>query len=234
MNATTSRTAKWRAQYTRPTTTVKTDRSAKNDINGGLTEAQRKAVVAEEARVRKFKTEYGAVISPDGTVTHRVNQGKAHNVSFGSVPTSALKDAVVIHNHPGRGQRTVYGNTMATRIGSPLSAQDLIFAAHNDVAEIRATTYSGDGGGYTYSVRRPEGGWPTMNTRELKNLAIRTKNRGQTIANEGFRQVATNRSNTITEQRQRASRAELIAQWESINEMARALGSRVTRKRFNP
>lgn len=230
-----SRSQKERAGYVSPRITgVRTDRSGKNATDIGLTPAQRASVLAEETRVRKYKTEYGAVIAPDGKVTHRLNQGNAHHVSFAGVPNEDLKDAVIVHNHPVSGQRKIYGNTLATRIGSPLSAQDLIFAAHQDAAEIRATTYSGDGGGYTYSVRRPEGGWPIKGARELKNLAITTRNMGQSIANEGFRRVYLNRSATSTEQKQRASRAELIAQWESINEMARALGTRVTRRRFNP
>ena len=230
-----TRSQKDRAAYVSPrVTSVKTDRSAKNNINGGLTEAQRAAVTAEETRVRKYKTEYAAVIDKDGKVTHRVNSGNAHHVSFEGIPHSDFKDAVIIHNHPGKGQREAFGNTLATRVGSPLSGQDLVFAAATDAAEIRATTYSGDGGGYTYSVRRPKGGWPSMTVRELKNLQARTRNKGQTIANNEFMRVTLNPSNNYTTDRQRRSRAELMAQWKSIQDMAKALGTTITRKRFNP
>ena len=46
--------------------------------------------------------------------------------------------------------------------------------------------------------------------------------------------VTLNPSNNYTTDRQRRSRAELMAQWKSIQDMAKALGTTITRKRFNP
>ena len=223
---TTNRAARDRAAYTSPRVMgVRTDRSSKNDTEGGLTQAQRRTVLAEERRVMGRRTEAASIINPQGEVVRRLSQNNARNVSFFGIPDSELRNAVVTHNHPGSGQRRAYGNTLATRVGSPFSAQDLVFAASNDIAEMRAVTYSGDGGGYIYSIRRPAGGWAVTNARDL--LAMRRR-----VTARGMDYVMRN-SSYYQQGRQQASRAELMAQWTTIQDMARELGARITRRRFN-
>lgn len=219
-----------RERYEAPRTTVSTNTRRKADTEGGLTPAQRTAVLTEESRNRTRGTEAAAIVNPQGEVVRRLSQNRAHQVSFEGVPDAELRDAVVTHNHPGSSQRRAFGNTLATRVGSPLSPQDLALAANKDVAEMRAVTYSGDGGGYIYSIRRPANGWRVTDARRLKSLRDATTRRGRSIANVEY--ARTRDSVTSTELRQRASRAELAAQWRSIQEMAQALGTRITRRRF--
>lgn len=217
------RTAKQRAQYVRPEARVRTDRSAKNNTEGGLTEAQRKAVLAEESKARSRGKESAAIIDADGKVVRRLTSRSAHNVSFAGIPNSELEDAVITHNHPGESQRRAYGNTLATRVGSPLSPQDLAFAAVQNVKEMRAVTYSGDGGGYVYSIRRPTGGWKVRGM-DAVNLMNETRRAGRRMVQGN---IAYYRQGN-----QQASRAELVAQWRTIQDMAKALGATVTRRRF--
>lgn len=222
-NATTSRTERERAKYMRPDTRVKTDRSALRDTERGLTPAQQKAVLAEEKRVRGGKTESAAIINANGEVVRRLSSRSAHNVSFEGVPNSELENSVIIHNHPGASQRKAFGDNLATRVGSPLSPQDLAFAAINNAAEIRAVTYSGNGGGYVYSVKRPEGGWP-MRGIETLNLQRETRRRGRDFALRNMPYASRGP--------QQAARAELMAQWTSIQDMASRLGTKITRRKF--
>lgn len=222
-----------RAKYVAPAVTgVRNATLPKNDIDAGLTEAQRKAVRDEEGRVRPFTVEHASIIDKDGKVVRRITNNNEHSVDFSGVPKDELKDAVITHNHPQRGQIKAFGDTLATRIGSPLSAQDLAMAAKNDVAEMRATTFGGNGGGYTYSIKRPAGGWKITDQGTLQGLVQMTRLTGMIEAGDAFSSANWSKGETDPLTNQRASRGELLAQWHSVNEMAKALGATITRRRF--
>lgn len=227
------RSARARAEYRRPEVTgVKYDRSALRDTEGGLTEAQKRAVAAEEAKIKARKTELGIIVDKDGKVLHRV-PGSRTSVSFYGVPKGDIKDSVIVHNHPGYKQEQAFGDTLATRIGSPLSPQDVIFAAENDAAEIRVITSANRGrGGYVYSVRRPAGGWPSG----VRATAAAVMEQARAEADRGYRRVAVTTSlgsDSHQVYRQRNSRVELMAQWHQMQELARRLGTTITRRRYN-
>lgn len=217
-----------RERYEAPRTTTTTRRVRPGrDTEGGLTEAQRRTVLTEEDRIKGNNYETAVIVNPNGEVIGRARGTQSH-VSGADIVRAAggpqgLKDAVIIHNHPGGEQRKAFGNTLATRIGSPLSPADLYYAAIADAAEIRAVTSN-----YIYSVRRPAGGW-NRRLDYLEDLRRATNRSGRGRANQLYAFV--NATNDTPLGRQRNARAELISQWESIQEMARALGTTITRRR---
>ena len=220
-----------RERYEAPRMTIRTDTRGKADTEGGLTPAQRTAVLEEEQRWRVRNSEAASIINPQGDVVRRLSQNRSNTVSFAGVPRDELEDAVITHNHPGTTQRRAFGNTLATRIGSPLSPPDLAFAARNNVAEMRAVTYSGDGGGYIYSIRRPATGWRVTDPVRLRSIIQGAEASAATTANREYQRIART-SSTVNEYMQRSSRAELVSQWGAIQTMARILGARITRRRF--
>lgn len=215
-----------RERYEAPRTTVSRSRPNRN-TEGGLTEAQRRTVRAEEEAIKSNRYETAVIVNPNGDVLGRA-RGTSDRVSGADIVRAAggvnnLKDAVLIHNHPGKEQQKAFGDTLATRIGSPLSGADLRYAALADMAEVRAVTSN-----YIYSVRRPAGGW-NRNTNVLEVLTRLTNAAGRARANQLYGFVNSDNSTALG--RQRNARAELISQWETIQAMARAMGTTITRRR---
>jgi hypothetical protein len=62
---------------------------------------------------------------------------------------AAAKDSIVTHSHPNRPRQGLAG-----AIGNTLSSADILSATRWNAKEIRATTPT-----YTYSMKRPKGGW---------------------------------------------------------------------------
>ena len=215
---------KERYETPRVTVTLRKTRPGR-DTEGGLTEAQRKTVLAEEERIKDNDFETAVIVNKDGDVVGRAT-GSGSLVSGADIVRAAggiqgLKDAVLIHNHPGNGQREAFGNTLAVRVGSPLSPQDIFYASFANVAEMRATTPN-----YIYSVRRPAGGWPNLSTSEAIRNATERAGRRRAYQLYDF---VNSQGDTLG--KQRGSRAELLSQWETIQAMAKAMGTTVTRRR---
>ena len=205
--------------------TSKPTRPGRN-TEGGLTEAQRRTVLAEEERIKNNDYETAVIVNTSGEVVGRV-RGTGSRVSGADIARAAggvqgLRDAVIIHNHPGNKQVAAFGNTLATRVGSPLSPTDIFYASITNAAEIRATT-----GNYIYSVRRPAGGWPDTDTSQ--SIMRATQRAGRREADRLYNFV--NETGNSTLGKQRDSRAELLSQWHTIQDMARALGTTITRRR---
>lgn len=104
-----------------------------------------------EQGIRYGSKETGVLLNPQGDVIFRKG-GKERQVSFTRDEVAKMKDNVITHNHPT--SMTAKG---AYRLGSPFSMDDMSLAVRADVREIRAVSPHG----YTYSMKRPKGGWGT-------------------------------------------------------------------------
>lgn len=221
-NATTSRTAKQRAQYQRPTTSVKTDHSGKGAINAGLTAAQHKAVTAWENRNRNYKTEHTVLIDENGTVNPRgpIQLGSGTSKKARVNPYALVPNGVLTHNHPSNNVG------IAGRVGVPLSGADIKLAAKYNLSEVRAVTPN-----YTFSIRRPAGGWkvnPDVLNAEFNSIANREA-RGMA----GTTTQLLQRSGGITRLDADIynNRVNTLASHRAIQELARKYGFTYTRRR---
>lgn len=220
--ATATRTAKQRARYQRPTTTVKTDRSGKNDINSGLTAAQRRAVTEWEDKNRNYKTEHTIVVDRNGTVNPRgplqVGSGTGNRARVN--PFKLVPDGVVTHNHPSNGVG------IAGRVGVPFSGADVKLAMKYNLNEIRAVTPN-----YTYSVRRPTGGWSgSPESLEREYMAI-TRREARNMRDDTLRVL--NASGGVSRQDADVynNRISTLASHRAMEELAKRYGFSYTRKR---
>ena len=119
----------------------------------GSEELTRK-VTAMENKIRmnkKFETAVG--YDKDGNIVLD-KRGQAYSVSFTKEECRSMKNAIFTHNHP-RGWAA--DEKRWAHIGNSFSIDDIAFAVFNDLAEIRAVTPL-----YTFSMKRPEGGWGTF------------------------------------------------------------------------
>lgn len=132
------------------------------------------------------------------------------------------KDTVITHNHP----TVIKGIKQATSIGSSLSGPDLRTAVGYNAAEIRAVS-----GQYTYSLRRPKGGWGGINPNEVHDYYMKHYNK---YANENFGHRdkvgrSTKESNDIFMTRHQ--RANTLSTHQAMKEVAKKFGLEYTRKR---
>lgn len=126
---------------------------ARSNTEGGLTREQKATVLAAEARIRNFRTEHGVVVDRDGREIYRTS-GSSSRVY---IPGAYLRpDSVFTHNHPLPRDLT---DNLAGRVGVPLSGQDIIVAARNNLAEdyARATRGIRESGERLASVYRRSG-----------------------------------------------------------------------------
>lgn len=118
----------------------------KSNINGGLTKAQQVAVEKFENKHRDYKTERVAAIDSKGRIVAQSTSGKRDRTRLGYIP----ENCVITHNHP-----TVSGGVrQTTGVGGSFSHTDIRTAMRRNATEIRAVSAN-----YTYSLRRPAGGW---------------------------------------------------------------------------
>lgn len=116
----------------------------------GDEELTRKITAIEnEIRMNK-KFETGVAYDKDGNLILD-KRGQAYSVSFTREESKLMKNAIFTHNHP-RGWAA--DEKRWAHIGNSFSIDDIAFAVFNDLAEIRAVTPL-----YTFSMKRPEGGW---------------------------------------------------------------------------
>ena len=191
-------TAPQRERYEAPRTTVRTDRRKKADTDSGLTPEQRKAALETETKIRNRKTETARAITDDGRVVDitvgRGSSDRAH-IDVRLVP----QNAVLTHNHPSGYDQPVYsngvrigvmggGSGMGARIVTSLSGDDIRLALRTNAKEVRAVSPT-----YTYSLRRPAGGWgnvtPEQIQREWYEEARRFQNENQSYARSGREQL---------------------------------------------
>lgn len=122
----------------------------KQNVDGGLTAEQKKSVHSYETQKRGMKTERVAAFDKKGRKIAESKSGTGHHTALPLFRD--YTDAVITHNHPKSG---VPGYEERSRaIGQSFSSTDIRTAIKNNAAEMRAVTE-----GYTFSMRRPEGGW---------------------------------------------------------------------------
>ena len=204
----------------------KTDRSYQRDTEKGLNRQESYTVSKLEAQIRNRKTEKGYVIDSNGNVIAESVKGTANRARFRA--GSLRKDTILTHNHPTEGANSNLFGTMAGRIGVPFSAQDIRNAVKYDLKEVRAVTPT-----YTYSIRRPKGGWGDLNTalRALDRYEYGSRSGAYSYAT---RQMAnTMRSGNMTRQRAKeiSDRANVGTQYSLFKKMAKELGWDFTRRK---
>lgn len=113
----------------------------------GYSRALTQAVLGVENTIRGRRDEELHAFDKNGKEVFFA-QGKGPEVRFNPAP-GQLKDMVITHNHP-----RAIGKTGISRIGNSLSINDIYTAIKYNAAEIRAVTPT-----YTFSIKRPAGGW---------------------------------------------------------------------------
>ncbi len=114
----------------------------------GYTANMVKNIVGKERNIRFNKDESLHVFSETGKAIASV-QGKGAEVNYSSIRNSIPQNSIMTHNHPRGLAATGIG-----RIGNSFSKADIVSAVSLNAKEIRAVTPT-----YTFSVKRPKGGW---------------------------------------------------------------------------
>lgn len=109
---------------------------------------QGRAIAIAEETIRHNRHETAVAYDSKGNLLLN-KKGDSRAVRFTNGEIARLKDSVFTHNHP-----SALGRTGVMAIGTSFSHQDLTFAVHANVKEMRAVTPT-----YTFSVKRPETGW---------------------------------------------------------------------------
>lgn len=133
----------------------KTDRSYQRNTEGGLNRQEAYTISKIEKSIRNRKTEKAVVVGSDGRIIAESHTQSRERAGFRASEVAKFKDAILTHNHPqkGNGGRGLY-DTLAGRIGTPFSDTDIASAINHGLKEVRVVTPT-----YTYSMRRPKGGW---------------------------------------------------------------------------
>lgn len=120
-----------------------------------------KAVSDVESNIRKNKGhETGVLFNKDGNIVID-KRGGSRSVQFTKHECLLMNNGIFTHNHPGAWG---YAENDIMRIGNSFSIQDIALAVENNLAEMRAVTPN-----YTFSMKRPEGGWG-ISVEELMKL----------------------------------------------------------------
>lgn len=132
----------------------KTDRSYQRDTDKGLNRQEAFRINQLESKIRNRKTEKGYLVGADGNIIGESVQSSARKARFLTRDMEKSANGILTHNHPTDGADSGLYGTLAGRIGVPFSAQDMKIASQYNLKEVRAVTPT-----YTYSIRRPKGGW---------------------------------------------------------------------------
>jgi hypothetical protein len=186
---------------------------AKGDINRGLTKAQEIAVSRIEDKDRHLKTERVTVVDKNGKILARSQSGSYKKTG---IPAGNYKDCVITHNHPNQYR----GIKQTTDAGSSLSGADVVAAIRLNASEIRAVA-----SGFTYSLRRPKGGWnadPAKISREWQHEWNKSSPDARKYMSSG--------KNTEDKVR-RSQRANTMGSHQVTRELAKKYGWEYTRRR---
>lgn len=111
----------------------------RGDTETGYSAALSRSVLKAEGEIKDQKNETIVIFNDDGTVAFR-KDGTRMGVTYDGRKST---DKVVTHNHPGP--------------DAPFSSTDLKTAVEMNQKEIRAVSRN-----YTYSMKRPKGGWGSV------------------------------------------------------------------------
>ena len=201
------------------TIAVKTDRSYQRDTDRGLNRQEAYTVNRVESQIRNRKTEKGYVIGPDGKVIGESIKSSANSARFRVADLK--KDSIVTHNHPTEGANSGLYGTMAGRIGVPFSPADISMAVKNDIKEVRAVTPT-----YTWSLRRPKGGWGDSGeiSRALRKYETESMVQGRSYA---FKQKPSD----MKRAKEVSDRANVGVQYSLMKDLAKRFGWDFTRRK---
>lgn len=194
----------------------KTDRSYLHDTDSGMNRQEAFRVNQLESKIRNRKTEKGYIVGADGNVIGESIRSTRSSAAFRVNDLVKSKDAIMTHNHPNADM----GGTMAARVGLPFSGTDLERAITYDQKEIRAVTPN-----YTYSIRRPKGGWGDKST-IMK--AIREWDRDRLENYYSYKNSSARRNSSINET---ADRGNVGGQWAAWKKFMKKTGITVTRRK---
>lgn len=134
-----------------------------HNTEAGLTSAQSSTILSQEAAIRNLRDEQAVVVDDNGYVVGH-DFGRGARVRLSPQTMRNMKDNVFTHNHP----RSI-GTTGVRSIGNSFSREDILTGISGDARELRAVTPR-----YTFSMKRPAGGWG-MTPRQAANLMATAK-----------------------------------------------------------
>lgn len=122
-----------------------------------------KSIGLKESLIRGESTEKAAIFDNDGNIiTELIGVRNKLIIPESEIPK--LKDNIFTHNHP---EGTLFPVGDMRRIGNSLSWSDIYTAISGNVREMRAVTQE-----YTFSIIRPDKGWPDISTVKLVHSKI--------------------------------------------------------------
>lgn len=204
---------------------VKNDRSRERDTEAGMTKAQKEAVLKEENRIRKYKAEHASVVDENGVLNPlgdiQIRKGTSSKVAINTEKVPA--NSIIIHNHPTVREDTGIGQ----RVGISLSGADLRVAALTNAREVRAVTEN-----YTYSVKRPSGGWGSLSPNRIKAEfnAISDRELSKYMA-LGIQQISRGQLNTSRSRSEFNGRVNALISHTAMKELAKKYGFTYTRRK---
>lgn len=150
------------------TATVRVAYEVNHNTEAGMPGSQRDAVLAKEQRIRNNRDESTHVFDDSGNEVMTL-QGRGNHVRVAKSKVEEtlrrMNDKVVTHNHP-----TPY-LTGVRSIGNSFSRPDIMTSINGNVREMRAVSPR-----YTYSFKRPAGGWGMSGNQASKLYTQATKN----------------------------------------------------------
>lgn len=127
-----------------------------------------KNIVGMEQKYRRNKDETLHVFNSKGDIVFSID-GKGAQVVFD--PNKVPANSILTHNHP----RSLDKNGIR-RIGNSFSSEDIRYAIRVNAKEMRAVTPT-----YTFSIKRPKGGWGVSVAEVTKAFA----NANRTVSKQG-------------------------------------------------
>lgn len=170
-----------------------------NGRNGSKGTGTPASVLAAEHGIRGNNYETAYIFDGKGKQLKKI-KGDAKSVDIGIPP----KDSIITHNHPSN---------------RAFSAADILTAVTHDVKEIRAV-----GATYTYSLKRPKGGWEVNHSKGVVKLAIAEARR---MAKEQTDRYYANGNGSS-----RANGANMLLPHLTMKLLAQEMGWEYTKKRI--
>lgn len=127
-----------------------------------------KNIVGMEQKYRRNKDETLHVFNSKGDIVSSIG-GKGAHVVFD--PKNIPANSILTHNHP-----RALGQSGIRRIGNSFSSEDIMSAIKVNAKEMRAVTPT-----YTFSIKRPKGGWGVSVAEVTKAFA----NANRTVSKQG-------------------------------------------------
>lgn len=203
----------------------KTDRSYLRDTDSGMNRQEAFRVNQLESKIRNRKTEKGYVIGANGEIIAESVKSSKSAARFYTRDLERSKDAILTHNHPNADM----GGTMAARIGLPFSDQDVRNAIRFDQKEVRAVTPN-----YTYSIRRPKGGWGDEAQKQKLYRALDDWNRRRIMNYNAYKySPARLGTKTFQEKLETFDRGNVGGQWSAWKKFMKETGLTVTRRKVS-